>query len=68
MSVDSASKRNLPISWIWARLGDVGEIFGGGTPSTSNMSYFGGRIPWLTPSDLSEFEGMYIKKGKRIYY
>lgn len=33
----------------WIRLADAGSIYGGGTPSKSNPSFWGGDIPWITP-------------------
>lgn len=47
------------------RLGDVAEIIGGGTPSTKDAGNWDGDIPWLTPKDLSTFEGIYIDRGSR---
>jgi type I restriction enzyme S subunit len=47
------------------RLGDVAEIIGGGTPSTKDAGNWDGDIPWLTPKDLSTFEGIYIDHGSR---
>jgi type I restriction enzyme S subunit len=47
------------------RLGDVAEIIGGGTPSTKDARNWDGDIPWLTPKDLSTFEGIYIDRGTR---
>lgn len=47
------------------RLGDVAEIIGGGTPSTKDAGNWDGDIPWLTPKDLSNFEGIYIDRGSR---
>ncbi|MCC7574954.1 restriction endonuclease subunit S, partial [Candidatus Woesearchaeota archaeon] len=41
------------------------EIIGGGTPSTKNTAYWEGDIPWITPNDLTSFEGVYIEKGER---
>ena len=41
--------RNDP-SWIPSKLGDVSKIQSGGTPSRSNMDYWGGTIPWVTTS------------------
>ena len=35
------------------RLCDVASMEGGGTPSRAVASYFGGAIPWVTPSDLN---------------
>ena len=47
------------------RLGDVAEIVGGGTPSTKQSEFWDGEIPWLTPKDLSSFDGVYVEKGSR---
>ena len=30
---------DLPNNWEWARLGDIGQIVGGGTPSSRNIEY-----------------------------
>ncbi|WP_327350181.1 restriction endonuclease subunit S [Streptomyces sp. NBC_01321] len=43
----------LPEGWAWARLGDLGEWFGGGTPSKQEPDYWeGGDVPWLSPKDM----------------
>ncbi len=55
----------IPNSWIWAKLDDIGIVAAGGTPSTKDLENFGGEIPWLTPADLSEFNGKFIEKGNR---
>ena len=41
------------------------EVVGGGTPSTSVESYYGGDIPWLTPRDLTNYKFKRISKGER---
>lgn len=46
-------------------LGDVAEIVSGGTPSTSNNSYWDGDLSWITPKDLSGYQFRYISKGER---
>ena len=39
--------------WREDRLGNlVGKIYGGGTPSKGNSSFWGGDIPWVTVKDL----------------
>lgn len=38
--------------WVEKRLGDVGEFVGGGTPSTTISSYWGGDIDWYTPAEI----------------
>ena len=51
--------------WREAKLCDIGEIVGGGTPSTKEESYYGGDIPWITPKDLSTHNERYIYRGER---
>ena len=55
----------LPKGWAWCRLGDIGEIIGGGTPSTSIEEYWNGEISWITPADLSNYSDKHIAQGKR---
>jgi type I restriction enzyme S subunit len=51
--------------WKECKLGEVAEIVGGGTPKTKESEYWNGEIAWLTPRDLSNFNGRYISKGER---
>ena len=51
--------------WIECTLDKLGEIVSGATPSTKCEDYYGGSIPWITPKDLSSFNGRYITKGER---
>ena len=37
--------------WKKVKVGDVGKVITGKTPKTSNSEYYGGDIPFLTPSD-----------------
>lgn len=41
-------------------LDQVAEISGGGTPSRAEASYFGGGIPWATPTDVTALNNLYI--------
>jgi type I restriction enzyme S subunit len=52
-------------SWRATTLGDECEIVSGSTPKTSDRSYWDGDIPWLTPADLSKWDGVYIDGGAR---
>ena len=47
------------------KIGEIGQVVGGGTPPTSITEYYGGNIPWLSPKDLSTHKGRYIKRGER---
>ena len=51
--------------WEYYKLADLGEIIGGATPPTNNDNYYGGNIPWITPKDLSNLNGRFIKCGER---
>ena len=44
----------LPDSWVWVRLGDIGKITSGGTPTSNEKSYYDGDIIWITPADMSK--------------
>lgn len=51
--------------WEQRQIRDLSEVtFGGGTPSTSNLDYWNGNIPWIQSSDLIEHnvESICIKK------
>jgi len=56
--------KEIPKGWKVGRIEDVADVVGGGTPSTKVESYFTNTgIHWLTPKDLSGFEGKFIDKG-----
>ena len=52
--------RELPDGWQIVRLDDVAEVVGGSTPSRANHEYWGGNIPWVVPSELTELPGRYL--------
>ena len=37
--------------WTKVKVGNLGQVITGKTPKTSNREYYGGNIPFLTPSD-----------------
>ena len=49
-----------------ATLNDIGTIVGGGTPSKKVNVYWNGKIPWLTPKDLSKSHSIFTSKGTRF--
>ena len=52
--------------WIECKISDIGTVVGGATPSTKKPeNYDNGTIAWITPKDLSVFDGRYIKGGER---
>jgi len=50
--------------WKEKRLGDLAEMFGGGTPPTSVLEYYDGKIPWVSIADMTR-RGMYISETDR---
>ena len=46
------------------RIAQLGEVVGGGTPSTSHEEYWGGDIPWISPKDLTGYKSVYISQGE----
>ena len=55
----------LPTTWSWTHMGEVAEVVGGGTPSTTNPKNFEGSIPWITPADMSGYSSKTISGGSR---
>ena len=41
-------------AWELRKLGEIADIVGGGTPSTSNPDYWDGDIDWYAPAEISE--------------
>ena len=61
---DDEKPFDIPDSWEWVRLEEIGTIIGGGTPKTQILEYWDGDIPWLTPADM-KFIGKYAMSGNR---
>ena len=43
----------IPDSWTWARMGQIGEWGAGSTPQRSNQNYYGGNVLWLKTGELN---------------
>src|SRR5699024_10156073 len=50
-------------AWIERTLGELAEIIGGGTPSTSNKEYWNGHINWYSPAEIGN--QIYVKESQR---
>ena len=44
-------KRRIPEGWCVDNILRVGDLLGGGTPRKNELSYWGGDIPFFTPTD-----------------
>lgn len=47
----------MPTEWKIQNIPDIAEVVGGSTPSTKNDEYWGGDIPWATPTDITGLSG-----------
>lgn len=58
----------IPDGWHFSRIGDEVETVGGGTPSTSEPSYWeNGDISWYSPTDLTKAKTLFsIDSEKKI--
>lgn len=52
-------------AWSEVSLGQIAEVVGGGTPSTKDLSYWGGEVAWITPKDLARLDGRFVAVGDR---
>ena len=53
--IDNEIPFEIPNSWQWARLNNIGNWGAGATPSKSNNEYYSnGTIPWLLTGDLND--------------
>ena len=52
----------LPSEWQQVRLEDLGEVHAGSTPRRSESKYWGGDIPWLTPSEVTGRANKWVGK------
>ena len=57
--------KQLPRGWNEVKLKDIGEILGGGTPSTANKEYWNGDILWLTPTEVTALKTKYLYDTER---
>jgi type I restriction enzyme, S subunit len=52
--------------WEEKRLGTLANVVGGGTPDTSNFSYWNPpTIAWVTPTDISACDGIFLSRTER---
>lgn len=50
-------------AWEQRKLGDLAEIVGGGTPSTSKDEYWDGEIDWYAPAEIAN--QIYVESSER---
>jgi type I restriction enzyme S subunit len=54
----------IPKNWVVKKLGEISDIIGGGTPSTSVNKYWEGEINWFTPTEVGYEKYLFESKRK----
>ncbi|MDD9173705.1 hypothetical protein ERW49_07705 [Aliivibrio finisterrensis] len=54
----------VPEGWSVNKLSDICNIVGGGTPERAKPEYWGGDIPWVSPTEVTSLKSRYITKTK----
>jgi type I restriction enzyme S subunit len=52
----------LKEGWAVKKLGEIGEIVTGSTPSTQVKEYWNGEIPWITPTDITNEKNIFVSE------
>ena len=50
---------------MWTKLSALGDIIGGGTPSTKEPAYWTDEIGWISPADLTGYSAKTIVRGSK---
>ena len=54
----------IPASWRAVSMGDVAEVIGGSTPSRTQPKFWGGDIPWVVPSEVTELTARELRSSR----
>ena len=65
-SFENSENGELPKGWSWGTLLDISKIWTGGTPKTSESSYWGGDIPWVSGADLSSNDLFAFDSARKV--
>jgi type I restriction enzyme S subunit len=56
----------MPVGWYIRSIGDLADVVGGSTPSTSKIEFWeGSRHPWATPKDLASLKSPVLLDTER---
>ncbi|MDE0565575.1 restriction endonuclease subunit S [Shewanella algae] len=54
----------VPEGWSIKKISDISNVVGGGTPERAKSEYWGGDIPWVSPSEITKLKGRYLGNTK----
>ena len=52
-AISSQESEDLPDTWRWASVGEIGEVHLGGTPSRKEPTFWNGDIPWVSSGEVA---------------
>ena len=55
----------VPAHWEVRRISTLARLLNGGTPSSATPAYWGGDVPWITPTDLGRLQGHRVRETAR---
>lgn len=56
---------DIPNDWEVSQIGKIADIISGGTPKTTEKSFWNGTILWCTPTDITRTSGRYIENTEK---
>lgn len=56
---------DIPDDWEVKELEEISDIISGGTPKTTEKSFWNGTILWCTPTDITRTSGRYIESTEK---
>jgi len=56
---------DIPTDWEVSQIGKIADIISGGTPKTTEKSFWNGTILWCTPTDITRTSGRYIERTEK---
>ena len=54
-----------PRDWLATAIGECGQIHKGGTPRTTDTTFWNGDIVWLTPGEITKHDDLFIDNSER---
>lgn len=66
LKYNSKIEIDLPEGYKIFKLSEISDITGGSTPSRNNKEYWGGEIPWLTPTDVTNHDKINLSITKEF--